>query len=213
MDLVVERVVALGGELVDPVHIHGFDGVRLVHGEIAGPPVHLPGAGEDDLRPGIFPAATLEQGKLAAPVDLEVGHRIAHAVDVADLARQAEDQVTTLDEIPETVGIPDVGEVDVHPVRNPFQVFQPGAVLAKHRVHHHHLGTPRDESVDEIAPDESDAARDQDLATGVEISHAAAPVRPGSGRRTGGDRSGRGRPGPGTRRRRPESATALRRRT
>ena len=64
-----------------------------VTGSALGTSVYLPGAREHDLHARIVAAARLEDGQLAAAVDLEIRVRVLHAVDVADLAREVEDHV------------------------------------------------------------------------------------------------------------------------
>ena len=92
-DVVVDEVVVLAGRLVDAVDVGRPHEVRLVDRQRVGPAVDLPRAGEDDLHRRVVVAARLEHRQLAAAVDLEVGVRIAHAVDVADLAGEVEDHV------------------------------------------------------------------------------------------------------------------------
>src|SRR5687767_12085765 len=91
--VVVQEVVVLAGGLVDPVHVGWLDEVLLGHGQRVRAAVHLSGSREDDLHGWIVAAAGLEDEQLAAAVDLEVGIRILHAVDVADLSREIEDDV------------------------------------------------------------------------------------------------------------------------
>jgi len=57
----VQRVVHLGGELVDSVHVDRHKRVLLVHRQRLRPAVDLAGAGKDDLDPGIPVSAALEQ--------------------------------------------------------------------------------------------------------------------------------------------------------
>jgi hypothetical protein len=67
--------------------------VLLVHRQVVGLAVDLARAGEHDLHAGVVVAARLEQRELAAAVDLEIGVRVPHAVDVADLAGEVEDHL------------------------------------------------------------------------------------------------------------------------
>ena len=57
-------------------------------------------------------AARLEQRQLAAAVDLEIGVRIPHAVDVADLPGEVEDDLATAHQVVHRARLPHVGDVD-----------------------------------------------------------------------------------------------------
>jgi len=79
-------VVVLAGRLVDAVDVRGPDQVRLVDRQPIGPAINLPRARVDYLRLGIAQPAGLENRQLTSTVDLQVGVRGPHAVDVAHLA-------------------------------------------------------------------------------------------------------------------------------
>ena len=96
----------------------------LGDGQRVGAPVDLARAGKHDLHLRVVVAAGLEDRQLAAAVDLEIGGRIPHAVEVADLAGEAEDDGAILHEIVHRRLLPDVRDVDPHPIRDAVDVGQ-----------------------------------------------------------------------------------------
>ena len=115
-------------------------------------------------------AARLEHGQLAAAVDLEIRVRIAHAVDVAHLSREAEDDVAIAHEVIHRRLLADVGDVDRHRVGDAVDVEQVPAVIGDQRVDEQHVGAEIDETPRQIAADEAEAAGDHHLAAAVEIA-------------------------------------------
>ncbi len=57
-------------------------------------------------------AAGFEQRELAAAVDLQVGERVAHRVDVADLAGQVEDHGLVVDQSLHRKDVADIDRAD-----------------------------------------------------------------------------------------------------
>ena len=111
-DVVVEQVVVLAGGLVDAVDVGRPDEMRLVDRQAVGPAVDLSRAGVDHPHAGIVLAAGLEHRELRAAVDVEIGVRIAHAVDVADLPGEIEDDFPVLDEDVHRRLVAHVGDVE-----------------------------------------------------------------------------------------------------
>ena len=114
-------------------------------------------------------AARLEQRQLAAAVDLEIGVRIAHAVDVADLAGEVEDHLAALHEVIHRAGLPHVGDVDRDAVFDAGDVEQVAAVVGDQRVDQQHVGAELDQAVREVAADEAEAAGDHHAAAAIEV--------------------------------------------
>jgi hypothetical protein len=104
-------MVVLTGDLVDAVHVGRPHQMIFGNGQRAGPSVHLTRAGVDDFGAGVVMAARFEQRELRAAVDLEVGVRVAHAVDVADLAGEVEDDVLAPHQIVHRARLADVGDI------------------------------------------------------------------------------------------------------
>ena len=145
--VVVEQVVGLAGRLVDAVDVGRPDQVRLVDRQAVGPAVDLARAGVDDADPRVVLAAGLEHRELRAAVDVEVGIRIAHAVDVADLPGEVEDDLAVLDQRVHRRLIAHVGDVDAHAVLDAVEVEAVAAVVGIERVDDQHVGA----GVDELA--------------------------------------------------------------
>ena len=84
---IVEKVIVLGCELVDPVHVDGTGGVFLVNRKRLRDPVDLTRRGVDKPRARIEVAAGLHQVHGRDAVDSEIQVWISHAVTVTHLPR------------------------------------------------------------------------------------------------------------------------------
>jgi hypothetical protein len=144
--------------------------VAFGHREEIGLAVHLPGAGEDDADARVVPAAGFENRQLAPAVDLEIRVRIPHAVDMAHLSRQVEDDLAVPHQMIHGALLADVGDVDAHPVGDAVDVEEVGPGVGDERVDQQEVGAQLDQGASQIAPDESEAARDHDAPAGVERS-------------------------------------------
>jgi hypothetical protein len=125
-------------------------------------------------------AAGLEQRQLAAAVDLEIGVRIANAVDVAHLPGEVEDHLAVLHEVIHRARLPDVGDVDLDAILDAGDVEQIAAILGDQRVDEQDIGAERGEAVREVAADEPESARDHHLAPAIEIRRAHRRFSTGS---------------------------------
>ena len=172
--VVVDEMVVLARRLVDAVDVGRLHQVLLVDRQRVGTAVDLARAGEDDLGAGIVVAARLENRQLAAAVDLEVGVRIAHAVDVTDLAGEVEDDLPVAHQIVHRALLPDVGDVDAHAVGDAVDVEQVAAVVGDQRVDEQHVGAERHQLPREVAADEPETAGDHHATAAVEgaVIHA-----------------------------------------
>ena len=74
-------------------------------------------------------AAGLEDRELGAAVDLEVCLRVGHRVQVARLPGQVEEEVLIAHEGGHRMAVADVGDVDLHPVRDVPDVVTQATVL------------------------------------------------------------------------------------
>ncbi len=162
-------MVVLAGRLVDAVHVGRPDELRFVHRQTIGTPVDLTRAREHHLHFRVVRAAGFEHGELAAAVDLEIRVRIPHAVDVAHLAREIEDDVAIADEIVHCRLLADIGDVDAHAISDAVDVEQIAAVVGNQRVYQQDIGAERDEVAREVAADEAEAPGDHHLAAPVEL--------------------------------------------
>src|SRR4051812_1296552 len=179
--VVVNEVVVLAGGLVDAVDVGRPHQMRFRNWQRVGAPVHLARTGEDDLDVRVVVAARLENRQLGAAVDLEVGVRVLHAVDVTDLPGQVEDHVLVLDQVIHGRLLADVRDVDANAAFDPVDVEQAAAVFGEQGIDDQDLRAERDERVREVAADETEAARDHDLATAIEVAVAAGGARRRSG--------------------------------
>ena len=133
-------MIPLARHLVDAVHVGGVHQVLLVQGQVVGLAVLLARAREHYLHRGVVVPARFEQGKLAAAVYLQVGERVGHRVEVADLPSEVEDIVLVLhQEVHGGLGAY-VGDVDAHAVLNARDVEGVAAVLGDKRIDQQHLG-------------------------------------------------------------------------
>ena len=173
---VVDEVVQLARDLVDAVHVGRVQGMSLVHGQALGLAVHLPGPRVHHARLGVVLAQGLQDPELAAAVDLQVGEGVGHGVDVADLPGQVEEHVLAPHQVAHPVPA-HVGDVDLHPVLVAREVEEVAAVVGQQAVHGQHPGPQVGQAPAEVAPDEAEAARDQDLPSPVEVPVVAAHAR------------------------------------
>ena len=150
VDLVVNHVVPLAGQLVDAVDIGRLQRVALVHRQILRAAVDLPRAGEDDLGRRVAVATRLQQRELAADVDLQVGVGVSHAVGVADLPGQVEDDVLPLHQIAQAVLVAHIGDVDPQPVFHAVDVEDVAAVFGDQRIHNQHIRPQAHQPVGQI---------------------------------------------------------------
>ena len=119
-------------------------------------------------------AARLEQGQLTAAVDLEVGMRVAHAVDVADLSGEIEDDLATAHEIVHRAGLAHVGDVDAHAIFDAGDVEQVAAVVGNQRIDEQDVGAELGEASRQVAADEPKPASDHHAAAAIELGVAHA---------------------------------------
>src|SRR3989304_4943419 len=91
----------------DGVHRMGLGGRKP-----NGPAVNLPRAGVEDSNRVIALATGFQNRELAAAVDLQIGLRILHAIDVASLTRQVEEKILVLQEVLHPVHVANVGDID-----------------------------------------------------------------------------------------------------
>ena len=94
--------------------------------------------------------------------------RVAHAVDVADLAGQIEDHVLPAHQIVHRRLLADVGDVDAQPVFEAADVEQIAAVVVDQRVDDQDARAEVDELPREVAADEAEAAGDHHRTIAIE---------------------------------------------
>ena len=87
--------------------------------------------------------------------------RIPHAVDVADLAGQIEDDRAIAHEEIHRGLLTDVGDVDADAIGDAVDVEQIAAVVGDQRVDEEHIRAKLDELAGEVTADETEAAGDR----------------------------------------------------
>ena len=98
---------------------------------------------------------------------------IAHAVDVADLSRQAEDDIAIAHQVVHRRLLADVGDVDLHAIGDAVDVEQVAAVIGDQGIDEQHVGAEIDERARQVAADEPEAAGDHHGAAAVELAVVA----------------------------------------
>src|SRR5262249_45824732 len=114
--------------------------------------------------------ARLQDRELRAAVDVEVGERIPHAVEMAHLPGEVEEVVLALDQVVHGRAVADIGDVDGDAIPAVVDVEGVAAVVGVHGVNDGHVSTRAHQPAGEVAADEAEAPRDEDLA-------AAEPLR------------------------------------
>ena len=176
-DVVVHEVVILASSLVDSVDVGGLDEVMFGDRQRVGPAVDLACPGKHHFHCGIVVAARFKDRQLTATVDLEIRIRISHAVDVADLPGEIENDVAILHQVVHRRLLPDVRDVHANAIGDAVDVEQIAAVVGNQRVDEQDVGAERDELVGEIAADEAEAAGDHHAAAPIELSVGHGHVR------------------------------------
>ena len=168
--IVVEQVVVLARRLVDPVDVGRPHQVALVHRQVIGAAVDLARAGIDHPHRRVVASAGFEHRQLRPAVDVEIGLRVPHAVDVADLAGEVEDRVAILHQRSHRGLIADVGDVDPDRRHEPVQVEAIAAVLRVQRVDDQDVRAGLDQEPRQVAADEAHAAGDHHPPAAVELA-------------------------------------------
>ncbi len=131
--------------------------------------VNLPGAGVDDLGVGVVAPARFEQRELGPAVDVEVRCRIPHAVDVAHLPGEVEDDLPVSHQVVHGALLANVCDVDPQSGFEAGNVEQVAAVIGDERVNEQDVGAERRERPREIAPDKAKPTRDEHAAPAIEV--------------------------------------------
>src|SRR5205085_9932460 len=131
--------------------------VRFSDRQRVGPYVDLTRAGIHHLRRRIVVAARLEDGQLAAAVDFEIRVRIPHAVDVAHLPGEIEDDLAIAHQDVHRALVADVADVDADTILDAGDVEQVAAVGGDHGVDDQDVGPELDQLPHQVAADEAEA--------------------------------------------------------
>ena len=92
-----------------------------------------------------------------------------HAVDVADLPGEIEDDLAVAHEIVHRARLADVGDIDADTVFDARDVGEVAAVVGDERIDEQHVGAEIGEPAGEIAADEAEPARDHHAPAAIEL--------------------------------------------
>ncbi len=134
VNVVVQDVVELAGQFVDAVDVDGAERVPLIDGEPLGPAVNLPRAGKHDADPRVDLPARFQDRKLRAAVDLQVGERILHRIEMARLAGEVEQEVLAVEMRAQAIAVAHVGDVHADAILDPLDVESVAAVFGHQAV-------------------------------------------------------------------------------
>jgi hypothetical protein len=163
----VQQMVGSGGVLVHPIEIDGLNGMGLIDRQILWHAVDLARAGIDDPHSPRQAPARLQELQLRHRVNLHVPLREVHAVHVADLAGQVEDDVAGSEPIGEPFRLADRVRTHLDPVADRLDVVGIGAAARDRGIHDGDLRSGLDQPDREVAADEAKPARNQDFLIAV----------------------------------------------
>ncbi len=137
-------------------------------------PVHLARPGVNYPDAGVVLAAGLEHRELRAAVDVEVRIWVAHAVDVADLAGEVEDNFPVLHQCVQRRLVAHVGDVDAHAVFQPRDVEPVSAIVGVKRIDDEDVSACIGQTPDEITADKAEPAGHHYPAIAIEGEKVAS---------------------------------------
>ena len=140
--------------------------------QVIGPPVDLSRARIHDARGGIVRSAGFQQRHVRDRVHTEIQQRVAHAVNVADLPGEVEDDLLVLHQEVHRALVADVGDVHPYVTIDAVDVVQVAAVVGDERIDQQHVGAQDDELPGEVASDEAQTTGDHHPAAAVEVEIA-----------------------------------------
>ena len=108
--------------------------------------------------------------QLAAAVDVEIGVRIPHAVDVADLSGEVEDHLAAPHQVVHRRALAHVGDVDAQAVFDAGDVEEVAAVVGQQRIDDQDVGAELDQRARQVDADEAEPAGDEDAAPAIELA-------------------------------------------
>ncbi|OQA20566.1 MAG: hypothetical protein BWY63_01498 [Chloroflexi bacterium ADurb.Bin360] len=160
VDAVIDHVIPFAGNLIHPVDICRRERMFLIHRQVLGLAVNLPGAGEDNLHPGVELPAGFQDRDLAAAVDFQIRERIDHAIQMTHLSGEIEQIILILDQVIHAMGVTHIGDVHPHAVLNFCDVEEIAAVIRDQGIHQQHIRTQIHQSVRQMTADEAQSTGD-----------------------------------------------------
>ena len=135
----VQDMVPFTGQLIDSIDIHRPQWMALVDWQVFGFAIYLACTGKDDLGVGITVSTGFQEGKLATNVDLQIREGIFHAVGMADLSCQIENDFLVLNKVSQTVFVAHIGDVDPNLIFDAGHIKEITAVFSNQRVDQQHI--------------------------------------------------------------------------
>jgi hypothetical protein len=121
-------VIPLSCHFVDAIDIDRAEEMLLVNREVFGLAINLPRTGEYNLQ-------------LRTAVDVKIRKGILHGIGVTRLTCKVEEEFLSLDQVANTIFVPDIRNIDTHPVLNPVNVEQVASIFRDETVHKSNPGT------------------------------------------------------------------------
>ena len=158
----VKQMIFLGRHLVDAVDVDRFERMRFRDRQLLRPAINLSSAGEDDFDLGIAGATGFENGNLRETIDLQVGQRILHGIDVARLPGEIEKIMLPLEQRTQAVQVAHIGDVDVYSLAR-FDIETIAAVFRHEAVDQSDIGAEFMQAKRQVRADEAEPAGDQNF--------------------------------------------------
>ena len=131
--------------------------------QIIGPAIDLARRSEDYDRFWAYRAAGFEQGELRQAIDLEIGHRVVHRIEMAGLAGEVEKIVAAPEQLAHPGRVADIGDLYPHPVGDLGDVETVAAVIRQQAVDQDHPAAQCRELGGQIGADKAEPAGHNDL--------------------------------------------------
>ena len=97
--------------------------------QIFRPSVDLSGAGENDFQIAVVQPAGFQNVQLGRSVDIQIGHRIRHRVEMACLAGEIKEKLAFLDQRRHCGSIANIGQIDTHSIADVVNIKKVAAVF------------------------------------------------------------------------------------
>src|SRR5579864_6163004 len=126
-------------------------------------------------------ATRLEDLELGGGVNIQIGQRIGHGIEMTGLTGQIEEKLATLDQGGHRLYVADVGQIDLNSIPNVVDVEEIPAVLRNKAVHEGNVGAQTDQAAGQVRPDKAESPGDEDVGAGETIvirRHRAIVSRP-----------------------------------
>jgi hypothetical protein len=141
----------------------------FVDRQVAGPAVDLPRAREHDLDVAVVAAARFENVELRRRIDVQIGERIGHRVEMARLPGEIEKEIPPLHQPRHRVRVANVGDIDRDLVPDIVNVEGVASIFRDQAVDERHPGAQPYEAPRQGGADKPESTRNQDVAAGKDF--------------------------------------------